>query len=168
HHSTRRRIIRLEGFGEDVGLRHILIYSNRHRSHLKGSTTHSAAGESAGGLLLVGQPDIPSLPPIKGVGEEVRLIESIAKGRKIPINVLERSAGAIDAVVAGLREYSCAHYACHATQDLAEPFSSGFSSTTGAWNCPLINPASNRRSSPILQLAIRVPVTKSCPRKPSI
>ncbi|MDX8142309.1 CHAT domain-containing tetratricopeptide repeat protein [Lentzea sp. BCCO 10_0061] len=71
-------------------------------------------------VLVVAVPEAEGLPALHGVDEEVCAIERI-----VTPTVLRGSEATLEAVTAALAEHDVAHFACHATQNLADPAESG-------------------------------------------
>ncbi|MET9230277.1 CHAT domain-containing protein [Lentzea sp. NPDC003310] len=70
--------------------------------------------------LVVAVPEVPGLPVLLGVDEEVRAVS-----RALPTTVLRGPEATLAAVTAALGEHDVVHFACHAVQDLADPAASG-------------------------------------------
>ncbi|NKE62630.1 CHAT domain-containing protein [Lentzea sp. PSKA42] len=71
-------------------------------------------------VLVVAVPEAAGLPTLHGVDEEIRAIEEI-----VTPTVLRGQSATLAAVTDALAGHDIAHFACHATQNLADPAESG-------------------------------------------
>jgi CHAT domain-containing protein len=78
------------------------------------------------GLLMISQPDTSMLRPIPGTTIEVRAIERVLANHNVQYLCLESDNATVNQVKTKMDTYSCIHFACHATQDMAKPLQSGF------------------------------------------
>ncbi|MFD4637843.1 CHAT domain-containing protein [Lentzea sp. NPDC058436] len=74
----------------------------------------------AGSALVVAVPEAVGLPALHGVDEEVHAVQ-----RAVPATVLRGSEATLAAVTAALADHDVVHFACHATQNVADPADTG-------------------------------------------
>ena len=80
---------------------------------------------------MISQPDTPGLPSIPETTEEVGVIQRLTKDRIPRIRCLEGPAATVDCTSIEMEAYSSVHFACHASQNAAQPLKSGFSLQDG-------------------------------------
>ncbi|KAF6752445.1 CHAT domain-containing protein [Ephemerocybe angulata] len=88
-----------------------------------------AVGEqSTSGVLLLSKHNFPGLSVIPGAKAEARAIEQHLQSKKIRALRLgeDDRPAMVEAAIAGMEQYSCVHFACHATQNTTHPLKSGF------------------------------------------
>ncbi|RXW18414.1 hypothetical protein EST38_g7439 [Candolleomyces aberdarensis] len=69
------------------------------------------------GLLMVSQPNAKNLPPIPGVKKEMALVQSILEEHGVRNSIIESAAATKDATEKHMKDFSCIHLACHASQN---------------------------------------------------
>lgn len=79
------------------------------------------------GLFMISQPDTPGLPSIPETAEEVKVIQRLTKDCISRVCCLEGPAATVDCTSIEMEAYSSVHFACHASQNAAQPLKSGFS-----------------------------------------
>ncbi|KAF6748303.1 CHAT domain-containing protein, partial [Ephemerocybe angulata] len=97
----------------------VTAISNRARNH-------RAIDKSVSGLFLTSQPNAPGATSIPGTTNEVDSIHSM--GRRNGTRVLRLEGGDVTAggCLKHMENYSSVHFACHASQDAANPLQSRF------------------------------------------
>ncbi|KAJ2927363.1 hypothetical protein H1R20_g9731, partial [Candolleomyces eurysporus] len=88
--------------------------------------------QNVSGLFLTSQPNAPGLSPIPGVTREVRSIHKQAVEHGVRVLNLEGDDVTIDTALQHMEEFSCIHFACHASQDQNEPLQSRFRFHSGS------------------------------------
>jgi hypothetical protein len=78
----------------------------------------ASGGDPPAGAVIVAVPDVPGTKPLAGVSREVSEISALLPGARC----LDRPDR--DTVLAALRDYPVAHFACHGATDLRDPSSS--------------------------------------------
>ncbi|PPQ81854.1 hypothetical protein CVT25_013454 [Psilocybe cyanescens] len=79
------------------------------------------------GLFLVSQADTPNLPLIPGASAEVRAVKQrVSQCSTMEIHCLESVNATIIQSLQNMDTYSCVHFACHASQNTADPLRSAF------------------------------------------
>jgi CHAT domain-containing protein len=79
------------------------------------------------GLLMISQPNTPGLSSIPKTTEEVKVIQTLTKKCIPRVCCLEGRAATVDRTSIEMKAYSSVHFACHASQNTAQPLKSGFS-----------------------------------------
>jgi CHAT domain-containing protein len=83
------------------------------------------AFDTNSGVFLVSQPNTPGQVPIPGTVRERIAIEEELDNKKIRYLSVEGEAATTGVGIENMGQYTCIHFACHASQD-PEPLSSGF------------------------------------------
>ncbi|KAF5341932.1 hypothetical protein D9611_001091 [Ephemerocybe angulata] len=78
------------------------------------------------GLLLTSQPNAPGSTPIPGMTKEVQTIYAKATELGTRALMVEGGTLTVDTCVKFMEEYSSVHFACHASQNAADPLQSRF------------------------------------------
>ncbi|KAF6756146.1 CHAT domain-containing protein [Ephemerocybe angulata] len=82
--------------------------------------------KSSSGLFMTCQPNAPGGSPIGGTTREVRAVYEMTT-KKVPrVEKLEGSSVTVSDCLKHMETYSCIHFACHASQDAADPLKSRF------------------------------------------
>jgi CHAT domain-containing protein len=66
---------------------------------------------------MVSQPNAKNLPPIPGVKKEITLIRNILEEHGVRNSTIESAAATKEATVKHMKDFSCIHLACHASQN---------------------------------------------------
>lgn len=74
-------------------------------------------------ILVVSQSDTPGYPPIEGAEIEAAIVASIFRKST---DIVEGSAGTVDAVLGAMKTHDWVHFACHSVQDSEHPTGSSF------------------------------------------
>ena len=75
---------------------------------------------------MISQPNAPGLPSIPKTTEEVKVIQRLTKDCIPRVHCLEGPAATVDRTSIEMEAYSSVHFACHASQNAAQPLKSGF------------------------------------------
>ncbi|TFK47546.1 TPR-like protein [Heliocybe sulcata] len=101
-------------------------------------------------MLAVGMSDAPGLPPLNGVNKELENIQMSA--RNLDIHIMQGQEATVAAVQDALGRSTWAHFACHGTQNMEKPLSSGLV-LSGAQHLKLSDIIQNNSSGPTKGLA---------------
>lgn len=86
----------------------------------------SSINAKALGLFLTSQPNAPDASSIPGTTTEVQAIFSAAKERRVRVEKLEGDAMKVSDCLERMQDFSSIHFACHGSQNAAEPLQSRF------------------------------------------
>ncbi|KAJ2935683.1 hypothetical protein H1R20_g1408, partial [Candolleomyces eurysporus] len=78
------------------------------------------------GVLMVSQPNASGRLPLPGAKKEIELIHKVLKPHSIRCSTLESANATIEAVRKNMEDFTCIHFACHASQHPRKPFRSCF------------------------------------------
>jgi len=74
-------------------------------------------------ILTVAQPLTPNAAPIPKTEDEIKLVQSLARG--IDVMTLMNEEGTVERVLQAMRDTDWIHMACHGKQETSEPMKSG-------------------------------------------
>jgi len=83
---------------------------------LKTSLSVKERGDAPAGLLMVSQPDTPSMWPIPAVKDEIEKIKMQLERRGISFCVLDDEKGTVNRVLESMELFPCIHLACHGSR----------------------------------------------------
>ena len=81
-------------------------------------------GDACNGLLIVSQPNTPGQSPIPCAADETNKVLRQLEKVGISTHALDDKEGTVDGVLKAMESYSCIHFACHASQNVASPLKS--------------------------------------------
>lgn len=84
------------------------------------------AGSSPPKILLISQPETPGQSHIPATIDETRAILNDMKTKSVEALLLESGEATMNRTVKELTSHQWVHFACHASQNTAEPVESGF------------------------------------------
>ena len=95
-------------------------------SALRRSFDGLATQRSTPHLLVVTQPATPGQSPLPGTADEGTRLAKIFSMPHFSSNALDHKHATVDAVLRAISEHSWVHFACHGSQNLADPTQSAF------------------------------------------